>query len=145
MQSDQGAVDSARLQLTYARVTAPIGGRVGLRLIDPGNVVHASDPNGLVVIAQLQPITVVFPVPEDNVPRVLKRLQDGEAIPVEAWDRDGKVKLATGKLLTVDNQIDTDDRHRQAQGGIRERQRGAVPEPVRQRAHAAVDARRMRR
>jgi multidrug efflux system membrane fusion protein len=76
-------------------------------MIDPGNVVHASDPNGLVVIAQLQPITVVFPVPEDNVPRVLKRLQDGESIPVEAWDRDGKVKLATGRLLTVDNQIDT--------------------------------------
>ncbi len=107
VQSDQGAVDSAKLQLTYARVTAPISGRVGLRMIDPGNVVHASDPNGLVVIAQLQPITVVFPVPEDNVPRVLKRLQDGETVPVEAWDRDGKVKLATGKLLTVDNQIDT--------------------------------------
>ena len=107
VQSDQGAVDSAKLQLTYARVTAPISGRVGLRMIDPGNVVHASDPNGLVVIAQLQPITVVFPVPEDNVPRVLKRLQDGESIPVEAWDRDGKAKLATGKLLTVDNQIDT--------------------------------------
>jgi membrane fusion protein, multidrug efflux system len=107
VQSDQGAVDSATLQLAYARVTAPIGGRVGLRQIDPGNVVHASDANGLVVIAQLQPITVVFPIPEDNVPRVLKRLQDGEAIPVEAWDRDGKVKLATGKLLTVDNQIDT--------------------------------------
>ena len=107
VQSDQGAVDSARLQLTYARVTAPIGGRVGLRQVDPGNVVHASDVNGLVVIAQLQPITVVFPIPEDNVPRVLKRLQGGESIPVEAWDRDGKVKLATGKLLTVDNQIDT--------------------------------------
>jgi len=107
VQSDQGAVDSARLQLAYARVTAPIGGRVGLRQIDPGNVVHASDPNGLVVIAQLQPITVVFPIPEDNVPRVLKRLQGGEAIVVEAWDRDGRVKLATGKLLTVDNQIDT--------------------------------------
>jgi multidrug efflux system membrane fusion protein len=88
-------------------VTAPIGGRVGLRQIDPGNVVHASDPNGLVVIAQLQPITVVFPIPEDNVPRVLKRLQGGEAIVVEAWDRDVRVKLATGKLLTVDNQIDT--------------------------------------
>jgi len=107
VQSDQGAVDSAKLQLTYARVTAPIGGRVGLRQVDPGNVVHASDANGLVVIAQLQPITVVFPIPEDNVPRVLKRLSAGEAIPVEAWDRDGKVKLATGKLLTVDNQIDT--------------------------------------
>jgi multidrug efflux system membrane fusion protein len=107
VQSDQGAVDSAKLQLTYSRVTAPIGGRVGLRQVDPGNVVHASDPNGIVVIAQLQPITVVYPIPEDNVPRVLKRIQAGEAIPVEAWDRDGKVKLATGKLLTVDNQIDT--------------------------------------
>jgi len=107
VQSDQGAVDSAKLQLNYARVTAPISGRAGLRQIDPGNVVHASDPNGLVVIAQLQPITVVFPIPEDNVPRVLKRLRDGEAIPVEAWDRDGKLKLATGRLLTVDNQIDT--------------------------------------
>ncbi len=107
VQSDQGAIDSAKLQLTYSRVTAPITGRVGLRQVDPGNVVHASDATGLVVITQLQPITVIFPVPEDNVPRVLKRLQDGEAIPVEAWDRDGKVKLATGKLLTVDNQIDT--------------------------------------
>jgi len=107
VQSDQGAIDSARLQLTYSRVTAPITGRVGLRQVDPGNVVHAADANGLVVITQLQPITVIYPVPEDNVPRVLKRLQNGEAITVEAWDRDGKVKLATGKLLTVDNQIDT--------------------------------------
>ncbi len=88
-------------------MTAPISGRVGLRQIDPGNIVHAADANGLVVIAQLQPITVIFPIPEDNVPRVLKRLSDGEAILVEAWDRDQKVKLATGKLLTVDNQIDT--------------------------------------
>ncbi len=107
VQQDQGAVDSAKLQLTYARVTAPIGGRVGLRQVDPGNVVRASDTNGLVVIAQLQPSTVIFPIPEDNVPRVMKRMQDGEAIVVDAWDRDQKVKLATGKLLTVDNQIDT--------------------------------------
>ncbi len=107
LQTDQGAVDSAKLQLSYARVTAPISGRVGLRQIDPGNVVRASDTTGLVVIAELQPVTVVFPIPEDNVPRVLKRIGNGEAIPVEAWDRDGKVKLATGKLLTVDNQIDT--------------------------------------
>jgi membrane fusion protein, multidrug efflux system len=107
VQQDQGAVDSAKLQLTYARVTAPIGGRVGLRQVDPGNVVHASDTTGLVVITQLQPSTVIFPIPEDNVPRVMKRMQDGEAIIVDAWDRDQKVKLATGKLLTVDNQIDT--------------------------------------
>ena len=107
VQSDQGAIDSAKLQLTYARVTAPIGGRVGLRQVDPGNVVHASDTTGLVVITQLQPSTVIFPIPEDNVPRVMKRMQNGEAIVVDAWDRDQKVKLATGKLLTVDNQIDT--------------------------------------
>jgi multidrug efflux system membrane fusion protein len=107
VQSDQGAIDSAKLQLTYARVTAPIGGRVGLRQVDPGNVVHAADTTGLVVITQLQPSTVIFPIPEDNVPRVMKRMQNGEAIVVDAWDRDQKLKLATGKLLTVDNQIDT--------------------------------------
>ena len=107
VQADQGAIDSAKLQLTYARVTAPLGGRVGLRQVDPGNVVHASDANGIVVIAQVQPISVVFPIAEDNVPRVLKRLRDGEPTVVEAWDRDSKNKLATGKLLTADNQIDT--------------------------------------
>ncbi len=104
--ADQGAIDNAKLQLTYARVTAPIGGRVGLRQVDPGNVVHAADTTGLVVITQLQPSTVIFPIPEDNVPQVMKRMQSGEAIVVDAWDRDQKVKLATGKLLTVDNQID---------------------------------------
>jgi multidrug efflux system membrane fusion protein len=107
VQSDQGAIDSAKLQLTYARVTAPISGRVGLRQVDPGNIVHASDANGLVVIAQLQPITVLYPIPEDNVPRVMQRLASGEAVVVDAWDRDQKSKLATGKLVTVDNQIDT--------------------------------------
>jgi multidrug efflux system membrane fusion protein len=103
VQSDQGAIDNAKLQLTYARVTAPIGGRVGLRQVDPGNIVHAADANGLVVIAQLQPVTVVYPIPEDSVPRVMKRMASGEAIVVDAWDRDQKVKLATGKLITVDN------------------------------------------
>ena len=107
VQSDQGAIDSAKLQLTYSRVTAPIGGRVGLRQVDPGNIVHASDANGIVVIAQLQPISVLFPIPEDSVQRMLARLASGDAIVVDAWDRDQKVKLATGRLLTVDNQIDT--------------------------------------
>ena len=107
IQSDQGAIDNARLQLTYARVTAPIGGRVGLRQVDAGNIVRAADANGLVVIAQLTPITVLFPIPEDNVSRVMRRLATGEAVVVDAWDRDGKVKLATGKLTTIDNQIDT--------------------------------------
>ena len=107
VQSDQGAIDNAKLQLTYSRVTAPLSGRVGLRQVDPGNVVHASDANGIVVIAELQPISVVYPIPEDSVQRVLARLQTGESIVVEAWDRDQKMKLATGKLVSVDNQIDT--------------------------------------
>jgi membrane fusion protein, multidrug efflux system len=107
IEADQGQIDNAKLQLTYSKVTAPIGGRVGLRQIDAGNIIHAADQTGLVVITQLTPITVVFTLPEDSVPRVMKRLTAGEAIPVEAFDRDGKVKLATGKLITIDNQIDT--------------------------------------
>jgi multidrug efflux system membrane fusion protein len=105
--TDQGAIDNAKLQITYARITAPIGGRVGLRQVDPGNIVHASDTNGLVTIAQITPITVIYPIPEDNVPRVVKRTQTGEQVAVDAYDRGGKNKLATGHLLTFDNQIDT--------------------------------------
>lgn len=106
VKADQGAVDNAKLQLSYARVTAPLSGRIGLRTVDPGNVVRASDANGIVTIAELSPISVVFPIPEDNVQRVLQRLRSGEASPVEAWDRDQKQKLATGRLVTADNQID---------------------------------------
>lgn len=105
--ADQGQIDSAKLNLTYSRITAPITGVVGLRQVDPGNVIHATDANGLVVITQMQPITVLFPIPEDNLPQVLARMKSGAALPVEAWDRAQKVKLATGKLLTSDNQIDT--------------------------------------
>ena len=106
---DQGLLDNARLQLSYARVIAPIPGRLGLRQVDEGNVVRSGDLNGLVVITQQQPITVVFTLPQDNLPVVLKRLQSGERIPVEALDRDQNQKnqLAAGVLLTVDNQIDT--------------------------------------
>jgi multidrug efflux system membrane fusion protein len=107
VQTDQGQIDNAKLQLTYARVTAPIGGQVGLRQVDAGNIVHANDANGLVVITQLQPITVLFPIPEDNLPQVVQRLKSGTPIAVEAWDRAQKAKLATGKLLAADNQIDT--------------------------------------
>jgi multidrug efflux system membrane fusion protein len=107
LQADQGAIDNAKLQLTYSRVTAPIGGRIGLRQIDPGNIVHASDATGLVVITELSPISVLYPIPEDNVPKVMGRLATGEAMVVDAWDRDQKVKLATGKVVTIDNQIDT--------------------------------------
>ena len=107
IQADQSAVDSAKLQLTYARITSPIAGRAGLRQVDPGNVVHASDASGIVVIAQLQPISVVFPIPEDNVPLVMSRLAQGLPTVVEAWNREQTTKLATGKLITADNQIDT--------------------------------------
>src|SRR5882672_4553969 len=103
---DQGQIDNARLQLIYSRITAPIGGRLGLRLVDPGNIIRASDANGLVVITQLQPITAVFTIPQDSLPEVLKRLRAGVSLPVEAYDREQKTRLATGKLLTVDNQID---------------------------------------
>jgi multidrug efflux system membrane fusion protein len=106
VKADQGQVDNARLQLTYARITAPIGGRLGLRLVDQGNIVHASDANGLVVITQLQPVSVVFTVPQDSLPGVLKRVRSGAQIPVEALDRNQKTRLATGVLLSVDNQID---------------------------------------
>ena len=106
LKSDQAAVDNARLQLVYCRITAPIGGRVGLRLVDPGNIVHVSDTNGLVVITQLQPIAVVFTIPEDSIPSVLERLTRGGRLPVEAYDREQRRKLAVGSLLTVDNQID---------------------------------------
>jgi len=103
---DQGQIDSARLQLVYCRITSPITGRIGLRLVDPGNIVHASDTNGLIVITQLQPITVIFPLPEDNLPQVLAGLKTGRPVPVEAYDREMKQRLAVGSLLTVDNQID---------------------------------------
>ena len=106
VKTDQGQMDNAKLQLSYARITAPIGGRVGLRLVDAGNIIQAGDPNGLLVITQLQPITVVFTIPEDHLPPVLDRLKTGERLPVEAFDREQKRRLASGALLTVDNQID---------------------------------------
>jgi multidrug efflux system membrane fusion protein len=106
VKADQGQIDNVKLQLVYCRITAPISGRVGLRLVDPGNIVRASDPNGLVVITQLQPITVIFPIPEDNLPQVLSRLKTGEPLLVEVYDREMREKLAAGSLLTADNQID---------------------------------------
>jgi multidrug efflux system membrane fusion protein len=106
IKSDQAQVDNARLNLTYSRITAPITGRVGLRLVDPGNIVHASDPNGLIVITQRQPIGVLFTIPEDSLPGVLAQLRRSRTLAVEAWNRDMTAKLATGALLTVDNEID---------------------------------------
>ncbi|HJT22282.1 MAG TPA: MdtA/MuxA family multidrug efflux RND transporter periplasmic adaptor subunit [Nitrospira sp.] len=106
VKADQGQIDNAKLQLVYSRITAPISGRVGFSLVDPGNMVRANDANGLLVITQLKPITVVFTIPEDDLPAVLARIKAGEKLTVDAFDREQKKKLATGTLLTVDNQID---------------------------------------
>src|SRR5437667_210145 len=103
---DQGLIDNARLQLTYSHITAPMSGRVGLRLVDAGHMVDATAPGGLLVITQVQPVAVLFTLPEDNLPPILRKLQDGEHLPVEAYDRAGQNKIAAGTLLTVDNQID---------------------------------------
>jgi multidrug efflux system membrane fusion protein len=103
---DQAQVDNAKLQLSYTHITAPVSGRVGLRLVDPGNQVHGSDPNGIAVITQLAPIAVLFTIPQDTLPRIMERLKAGDKPPVEAWDRDSKNMLAVGVLMTVDNQID---------------------------------------
>jgi len=104
--SDQSQIDNAKLQLTYSRITAPISGRIGLRLVDVGNIVHATDANGLLVITQLQPISVIFSLPQDQLPQVNAKLHAGVQLTVDAYDRDDTDKIASGKLQTIDNQID---------------------------------------
>jgi multidrug efflux system membrane fusion protein len=106
IKSDQGQIDSIKLQLVYCRILAPINGRVGLRLVDPGNMVHANDPGGLLVIAQVEPIAVVFSIPQDSLQPVLLRMRSAAPVPVDAYDREGRTKLASGVLFAVDNQID---------------------------------------
>ncbi len=105
IQSDEAQIASAKLNLTYCRITSPIDGRIGLRLVDPGNIVHASDANGMLVITQVNPIAVVFTLPEDELPQVMDEMR-GRQLAVEAYGRDNNAKLGTGKLLTLDNQID---------------------------------------
>ena len=106
LKTDQGQIEAAKLNLVYSRIVAPISGVVGLRLVDPENIVHASDANGLVVVTQVQPIAVVFTIPADQLPQVLPQIRAGRQLVVEAYDRDLKNKLATGSVLAVDNQID---------------------------------------
>jgi multidrug efflux system membrane fusion protein len=105
VRADQAQIDNEKLQLVYCRITAPLSGRVGLRLVDQGNMIHASDPNGLVVITQVQPIATLFTLPEDSLPEVIQHTKN-EQLAIEAYSRDDQTKLATGKLLTIDNQID---------------------------------------
>jgi multidrug efflux system membrane fusion protein len=105
VRNDQAQIDNAKLQLTYCHITSPIDGRIGLRLVDPGNMVHASDQNPMLVVTQLQPITVIFTLPEDQLPSVAHHMRSG-ALEVDAYSRDDQTRLATGRLLTIDNEID---------------------------------------
>jgi multidrug efflux system membrane fusion protein len=107
VKNDQGAVNYDQVQLSYCHITAPIAGRVGLRLVDPGNVVQAGSTTVLVVITQVQPITVIFTMPEDSLAQVQARMRLMHTLPVEAWDRSQTTQIASGKLQTIDNQIDT--------------------------------------
>jgi membrane fusion protein, multidrug efflux system len=106
LKSDQAQIDSARLNLTYARITSPLTGRIGLRLVDPGNIVRTTDANGLAVITQRQPIAVVFTIPQDSLPDVRRQLSAGRHLAVDAYDRDLQTKLASGTLAAIDSQID---------------------------------------
>ena len=113
IEGDQAAIENAQTQLSYTTIKAPLSGRAGFRLVDPGNIVHASDQNGIVTIVQLQPISVVFTAPEENVPQINKALEQGTAVPVEALSSDGLRTLAEGRLARVNNEVD------QASGTIR--------------------------
>ena len=104
---DQGQIDNAKVQLAYCHIAAPISGRVGLRLVDAGNIVHASDTNPIVVITQLEPITVIFSVAEDYLPQIQQQMRQGKELVVDAFDRAQQKKITTGTLQTLDNQIDT--------------------------------------
>jgi len=106
VQADRGALATARLQLSWTRVTAPISGRVGLRQVDEGNVVHAADTTGIVVLTQTQPINVVFAVPAERAPQIQRRWKDGAVLQVDAFDRDGRTRLARGRLESADNVVD---------------------------------------
>jgi multidrug efflux system membrane fusion protein len=105
VKSDKAAIDTQKLNLTYCNITSPVSGRVGLRQVDPGNIVQPGDANGIVVITQLQPITVVFAIPEDNIPGVMQKLQSGASMTVDTYDRSQSHLLASGTLLTADNVV----------------------------------------
>ena len=107
MASDQAQIDTANLNIAYCRIVSPINGRVGLRLVDPGNYLQPSDASGIVVITQIDPISVVFSTPEDNLPQITARLNAGATLPVAVFDRANVKQLATGALTTFDNQVDT--------------------------------------
>jgi membrane fusion protein, multidrug efflux system len=107
VKNDQGQIDNAKVQLAYCQITSPISGRVGLRLVDPGNIVHAANANPMLVITQLQPISVLFSVAEDYLPKIQAQLRRGNKLTIDAFDRSQQTKISSGVLLTFDNEIDT--------------------------------------
>jgi multidrug efflux system membrane fusion protein len=107
LEADRAAIQAAKVNVAYTKITSPINGVVGLRQVDAGNIVHAADTNGLLVVTQLQPIAVIFTIPEDQLPTVMEKMRGGHKLVVEAYDRSEATKLATGSLLTLDNEIDT--------------------------------------
>ena len=136
MKLDQGQIDNANVQLAYCRITSPITGPVGLRLVDPGNIVHAADTNGMLVITQLQPINVLFSVAEDYLPQIRQQLHRGNRLTVDAFDRTQQTKLSSGALLTFDNLDRHDHRHDQAESDFSESRQRPFPESIRERASA---------
>jgi membrane fusion protein, multidrug efflux system len=106
VKTDQGTIDAAKVNVTYCTITAPVTGLVGLRLVDPGNIVHAADTNGMLVITQMQPMSVIFTLSEDQLPPVLQKYRSGQTLVVDAYDREMKARIAEGKLAHIDNQID---------------------------------------
>ena len=136
VQTDQGTVDNAKLNLAYCHIVSPIDGQVGLRQVDPGNYVQTSDTTGIVVITQMQPISVLFSVPEDNLPEIIQRLRAGATLPVEAYDRANVTQLASGQLATLDNQIDTTTGTVKLRAIFANPDELLYPEPVRQRSFA---------
>ncbi len=136
IKTDEALINAQKLNLVYCRIIAPITGRLGLRLVDPGNIIQTT--TNLVVITQIQPISVIFPLSEDRLPPVYQKMRAGQQLSVDAWNRENTQKLATGKLTTIDNQID------QTTGSVRMRadfdnsQQRAIPQPIRQRAPAGA-------
>ncbi len=127
---DQGQIESAKVNLIYCKITAPVTGRVGLRLVDPGNIVQAADSNGLLVITQMDPISVIFTISEDQLPAVLQKTNAGQTLEVDAYDRDGKVKLSQGSLTTLDNQIDPTTGTLKLRATFNNPERNAISESV---------------
>jgi multidrug efflux system membrane fusion protein len=139
-QVDEAQIDNAALQLGYTHITAPVSGRVGLRLVDVGNVVHPADQNGLVVITELEPITALFTLPEDTLPSVAEHMRSGP-LTVEAWSRDDRTKIATGRLLTVDNQIDASTGTGRLKGVFENKDRALWPNQF-VNAHLLIEVRK---